>query len=44
MWLYLKFPDNRWSDIEKAEKISPQGDKIWRELREEYLIKYAYEE
>ena len=38
--LYIKFPKNRWKDIELAEKNDEQGNKIYKELREEYLTKY----
>lgn len=39
--MYVRFPKDRWEDIEKAEKITPEGDKIWNELREEYQQKYG---
>lgn len=38
--LYLKFPENRWYEIKKAEEVSSEGNKIWAELREEYLEKF----
>ena len=38
--LYVKFPKNRWKDIERAEKNDEQGNKIYEELRAEYLEKY----
>jgi hypothetical protein len=34
--LYLKFPKNRWTDIRRAESLTPEGNKIWMELKEEY--------
>ncbi len=34
--LYVHFPKNRWPEIEKAEKMTPEGNKIWNELRQEY--------
>jgi len=34
--LYLKFPKNRWKDIEKAEEVSTEGNRIWNELKGEY--------
>jgi len=33
--LYIKLPKNRWPEIEKAEKLTPDGDKIWEKLRDE---------
>jgi radical SAM superfamily enzyme YgiQ (UPF0313 family) len=39
--MYVRFPKNRWKDIEKAEKITPGGDRIWAELRQEYQEKYV---
>jgi len=38
--LYVKFPKNRWKDIEKAEKFDDEGNKIYQELRAEHLEKY----
>jgi len=38
--LYVKMPKNRWKDIEAAEKLTPQGDLIWKELKDECLNKY----
>ena len=38
--LYVKFPKNRWKDIERAEKNDEQGNRIYEELRAEYLEKY----
>ncbi len=38
--LYLKFPEERWKDIERAEALTPEGDRIWGELKEEYAEKY----
>jgi hypothetical protein len=31
----VKFPKNRWKDIQRAEKNTPEGRKILSELREE---------
>jgi anaerobic magnesium-protoporphyrin IX monomethyl ester cyclase len=33
--LYVKFPKSRWKDIEKAEKLTPEGNRIFEELRQE---------
>ena len=38
--LYVKFPKNRWSEIKKAESNSPEGEKIYQELKQEYIEKY----
>ena len=38
--LYVKFPKNRWPDIKKAESNTPEGERIFNELRQEYIEKY----
>jgi radical SAM superfamily enzyme YgiQ (UPF0313 family) len=38
--LYIKFPKNRWKEIERAEKNDDEGNKIYKELKQEYLEKY----
>ena len=38
--LYVKFPKNRWKEIEKAEKNSEEGNRIYENLKKEYLEKY----
>ena len=38
--LYVKFPKNRWKEIERAEKNDKEGNKIYEELKAEYLEKY----
>jgi radical SAM superfamily enzyme YgiQ (UPF0313 family) len=38
--LYVKFPKNRWKEIERAEKNNTEGNKIYKVLKEEYLDKY----
>ena len=38
--LYVKFPKNRWKEIERAEKNDEEGNKIYEELKTEYLEKY----
>jgi len=38
--LYVKFPKNRWKEIERAEKNDKEGNKIYKELKAEYLEKY----
>ncbi len=38
--LYVKMPKERWPDIKKAEKMTPEGDRLWLELRNECAEKY----
>lgn len=38
--LYIKFPKNRWKEIEKAEKNDVEGNRIYKNLKEEFLEKY----
>ena len=38
--MYIKFPKNRWKEIERAEKNDKEGNKIYNELKQEYLEKY----
>ena len=38
--LYVKFPKNRWKEIKRAEKNDKEGNKIYDELKEEFLQKY----
>ena len=38
--MYVKFPKNRWKDIEKAESFDDEGNKVWNELRQEYLDRF----
>jgi len=38
--LYIKFPKSRWKDIEKAEKFTDEGNRIYKELKGEFLVKY----
>ena len=37
---YVKLPRSRWKDIEKAEANTPEGQKIFEELKQEYAEKY----
>lgn len=34
--MYVHFPRDRWKEIEMAEALTPEGNKIWNELRQEY--------
>jgi anaerobic magnesium-protoporphyrin IX monomethyl ester cyclase len=38
--LYVKFPKNRWNEIERSEKNDKEGNKIYENLKNEYLEKY----
>ncbi len=38
--LYVKFPKNRWKEIERAEKNDKEGNKIFENLKEEFMDKY----
>ena len=38
--LYVKFPKDRWSEIQKAEKNNKEGNRIFENLRAEYLEKF----
>ncbi len=38
--MYVNFPKSRWADIEKAESDTPEGRKIFSELKQEYVDKF----
>ncbi len=38
--LYARFERDRWKEIEIAEKFTPEGEEMFRKLREEYIRKY----
>jgi len=38
--LYVKMPESRWPEIRRAEYLTPEGDRIFEELRVECLEKY----
>jgi anaerobic magnesium-protoporphyrin IX monomethyl ester cyclase len=38
--LYVKMPKDRWPEIRKAEKLTPEGDLIFRALKDECLASY----
>jgi anaerobic magnesium-protoporphyrin IX monomethyl ester cyclase len=38
--LYVKLPKSRWPEIKQAERLSPEGDRIWEELRDEVMNNY----
>ena len=39
--LYVMLPKSRWKDVEKAEKKTPEGNRIFEELRQEIKEKEA---
>lgn len=40
--LYVKMPKDRWPEIQKAETLTPEGDKIFHKLKDECLEKYMH--
>ena len=38
--MYSKFPKSRWPEIKKAESLTPEGDAILKNLKEEFLGTY----
>lgn len=38
--MYVKFPESRWPDIKQAEEDTPEGRKIYNELREEFVGRF----
>jgi len=38
--LYVRMPEERWPEIAQAEKLTPEGDRIWDRLRRECEEKY----
>lgn len=38
--LYVKMPKSRWQDIKKAEFLTPEGDEIFQQLKQECLEKH----
>ena len=36
--LYLRLPKDRWSEIKAAEKLTPEGDKIFEKLRKDVSL------
>jgi radical SAM superfamily enzyme YgiQ (UPF0313 family) len=39
--LYVSLPKARWPDIRRAEADTPEGNRIFAELKQEYLERYA---
>jgi radical SAM superfamily enzyme YgiQ (UPF0313 family) len=42
--MYVKFPKSRWPEIKLAEKSGPEADKIFEQLRLEFMEKYWNDE
>jgi hypothetical protein len=40
--IYVKLPKSRWSEVRKAEQLTPEGDRIWDELRQEVMTRYMH--
>lgn len=40
--LYVKMPKSRWPEIERAEALTPEGDGIFRALKEECRTNYMH--
>jgi len=40
--LYVKMPKERWTEIRKAEALTPEGEQIYRDLKDECLAKYMH--
>lgn len=38
--LYVKFPNSRWKEILQAEALTPEGDRIYAALAEEYRRRF----
>ena len=35
--MYVKFPNSRWPEIKKAEEDTPEGNKIYNDLKDEFV-------
>lgn len=38
--LYVRFPEIRWKDIRRAEGDTPEAEKIYNELKQEFMQRY----
>jgi len=38
--MYVKFPKSRRKEIQIAEQLTPEGDRVWDNLREEFVATY----
>ena len=41
--MYCKFPESSWPELKKAEELTPEGDKMWNKMRDEFLDTYFQE-
>ena len=37
---YVKFPKSKWKTIRKAEEDTEEGRRIYKELKEEFILKF----
>ena len=35
--MYVRFPKERWPEINQAEKLTPEGDQVWEKLKKEFV-------
>ena len=42
--MYVKFPKTRWPEIKKAEEDTPEGNKIYQELKNEFTSLFFNEQ
>jgi hypothetical protein len=42
--MYVKFPKSRWPDIKKAESDTPEGNRIYHDLKDEFMTRFWKEE
>ena len=38
--MYCRFPESKWNKIRKAEEDTPEGNKMYEELKKEFMEKY----
>ena len=38
--MYVKFPESRWPEVKKAEGNTPEGNKIYNRLKEEFVAAF----
>ena len=38
--MYVKFPKSRWTDIRRAEAETPEGHRVYDELRREFMERF----
>jgi anaerobic magnesium-protoporphyrin IX monomethyl ester cyclase len=41
--LYVKFPKSRWKEIARAEKNDAEGNRVYENLRKEFVERYLFE-